>query len=106
MELAVRGVKWLQKMVWGCPAHEQLVGALFGKLRVGGLQVYDALGSGGGLAIDASPYAKMVLGNLDYFRPLETASCFFASWADTGESVRALLSNEGIKTDLGKIPPD
>ena len=58
LELVVREVKWLQKIVRGGPAHEQLIGALFGRFKVGGLPIYDALGIGGKLTPTASPFAK------------------------------------------------
>ena len=73
LELVVREVKWLQKIVRGGPAHEQLIGELFGRLKVGGLPLYAALGVGGKLEPRASPYAKRMVCNLDHFRELESA---------------------------------
>ena len=76
LELAVREVKWFQKLCWGGSAHEQLIGALFAKIRVGGLPIYDALDVGGKLAQGASPFAHKFI---------ETSSTF-VHWRRRGSS--------------------
>ena len=105
MELAVREVKWLQKICEGGAAHDQLVGALFGELKVGGVRMYDALDAGGKLSHTASPYARKFIANLDLFRPLDTAKDFFTGWAQTGETITSLLGDDDIKEDFMKISP-
>ena len=107
LELAVREVKWLQKLVEGGPAHDQLSGALFGELRVGGVRMYGALGGDGRLSTEASPYARKFISNREYFRPLDSAAEFFKKWGNTGETVTSLLDEEAIKEDVKMaVPPN
>ena len=65
LELRVREVKWLQKMCWAESAHGQILGALFGRLRVGGRTVHDAFDEHGRLAVNASPFASKLISILD-----------------------------------------
>ena len=94
LELRVREVKWLQKMCWGGSAHSQGIGALFGRHLVGGRVAYDAFGKDGRLATTASPFAVKLISNLDFFKPLESASEFFLRWESDGYSIRKLLSDD------------
>ena len=103
LELVVREVKWIQKNCSGGSAHDQLIGALFGRMKVGGLPVCDSLDAAGKLLLAACPYAHKFINNLNHYRCLESAREFFAAWASADERADSLFLDEELKELLGRI---
>ena len=105
LELAVREVKWLQAICGGGAAHDQLIGALFGELKVGGVRMFSALNHTGKLSGVASPYAKKMISNLNYFRPLETAKEFFPGGPLLGKAYLDCWRTKTSKLTWGRFLP-
>ena len=92
-ELAMRRVKWLQR-ICACPGScVQLRGAVWGTMGGAGA----TLDEDGVLLDTANPFARQFEEDLWLFKEIEAAAEFFAVWSVKGHSWCSLLTETGTE---------